>query len=235
MRFSAIIIAHNEEKFIGDAITSLLKQSVPRTEYEIIAVVDALSLDNTFLRAKEAGADIVVHEKTGGTNFARQMGVDKSRGEIVAFLDADCTAPHDWLEKIGAVLSQKGVAGMSGPYNHGFTGITKLLDRFYNHILLPTLPHILHFLFRKKAGVMIGGNMAMWRWALDKIGGLPPLKFYGDDGATAILLSRKVGKVLFDPNVVVHTSPRRFQKGLLGPVFKYAKVYLGVYFSKQYK
>ncbi len=235
MRFSAIIIARNEEKFISESIASLLNQSIPRSDYEIIAVVDALSLDNTFLRAKEAGADKVIHEKTGGTNPARQRGVAESKGDIVAFLDADCMAPHDWLKKIEKVLMQNGVAGVSGPYGHGFKGITNILDAFYNHALLPALPRILHFVFRRKAGVMIGGNMAMWRSALNTIGGLPPLKFYGDDAATAMLLTRKVGKIIFDQNIVVRTSPRRFAKGLLKPVLRYGRVYLGVYFSKLYR
>lgn len=235
MKFSAIIIARDEEKSIGNAITSLLNQSVPREEYEIIAVVDALSVDNTYICAQKAGADIIVHEKIGGTNLSRQLGVKKSRGDIVAFLDADCTASYDWLEKIERTLLDNGVVGVSGPYEHAFKGLRKKLDFLYNHLMLPTLPHILHVLFRKKAGVMIGGNMAAWRWAIDKIGGLPPLKFYGDDAAIAMLLSRKCGTVVFNPSLVVHTSPRRFKNGLLKPVMHYAKAYLEVYFDKKYR
>lgn len=232
VRFSVVIPAYNEERFIAKTVASLKHLTTSRDQYEII-VVDNNSADNTTEAAKRAGADIVVTETTKGTNFARQRGVDESHGAIIAFLDADSQAPQDWLMRIEKVLNRPGVAAVGGTYDHGFQGWRRTVDTFYTHTIIPRIPKVLHFFFRKRAGVLIGGNFATWRWALDKVGGLPPLAFYGDDAATAMLLSRHVGKVIFDPTITVKSSPRRFEKhGMFMQAARYAFHYFKVYFQK---
>lgn len=235
MKFSVVIPALNEAKRIQKTIRILSNQSVGRRNYEIV-VVDNKSTDATINLAKEAGADIVISEKLKGTNFARQRGVEISNGEIIAFLDADCEPGKDWLARIEYDLHHPGVAAVSGPYDYGFTGLKKFFANLFTNVLFPLLPDILYLLFGRKAGVMIGGNFAAWRSAINKIGGLPPLAFWGDDGATAMLFSRRVGKVVFDTKLIVKSSPRRFEKeGMLKLQAKYSKAYFKVYFSKDYE
>lgn len=234
IKFSVVVPAFNEAEFIGPAVKTLEKQTVPRNSYEII-VVDNNSTDDTAKIARKAGADKVVHESQPGTNFARQRGVLESEGEIVAFLDADSEPIPEWLEKIGKDLEKPGASGVSGPYDYGFrNSFIRVLDRLYARFILVHLDQILFFVFRRKAGMIFGGNFAAWRWAIDKIGGLPPLKFWGDDGATAMLLSRKAGRVIFDPELIVKSSPRRFEKdGMLSLLFRYIRAYLKVYFRSE--
>lgn len=229
-----IIPAYNEAQYIELAIKALQKQIVPRKDFEII-VVDNNSEDNTAEIAKKAGADKVVKETKQGTNMARQRGADESKGEIIAFLDADSEPPPDWLEKIKKNLDRSGVAAVSGPYDYGFKGIKKLANKIYTNLLIPLTPKILHLIFRKKAGVILGGNFAIRRPALLKIGGLPPLEFFGDEAAIAMLVSRNVGEVFFDSKLTIKSSPRRFQKyGLLSTVSKYVYHYLKIYFSRTF-
>ncbi len=235
MKFSIVIPALNEAKNIKRGIKALQHQNIPRSDYEII-IVDNRSTDGTTRIAKQAGADIVISEKLQGTNFARQRGVMVSKGKIVAFLDADCVPGRDWLQRIEKNLRQNGVAAVSGPYDYGFTGFSALAAFFFNSILFPRLAHIMYFIFGRKTGIMIFGNSAIWRSAINTIGGLPPLAFWGDDTATATLLSRRVGKVIFDPNLIVKSSPRRFEKeGLVRLQTKYTRAFLKVYFSKDYE
>ena len=235
MKISIVIPALNEAKNIKRGIKALQHQTIPREQYEIV-VIDNLSKDGTPKIARQAGADIVVSQHLKGTNFARQKGVDVSSGKIVAFLDADCVPGPDWLEKIEANLRQPGVAGVSGPYDYGFTGLNAVGAWFFNVFLLPRLGSLVYFIFGRKMGVMIFGNSAAWRSAIKKIGGLPPLAFWGDDSATAALLSRRVGKVVFDPHLIIKSSPRRFDKeGLFKLQKKYAQAFFKVYFSKDYE
>ena len=230
-KFSVIIPVYNEEGYIKLAIIALKNQNLPRQDFEII-VVDNNSNDATAEVAKNAGADKVVKELKQGTNMARQRGFLESRGKIVVFLDADSKPPIDWLTKIKKILLQKDVAAVSGPFDYQFQGFKKILDFIYVHFILSYLDKFLYFFFRKKAGVIIGGNFAAWRWAIEKIGGLPPLKFFGDDAAIAMLLSREAGKVIFTPQLKVISSQRRFEKqGFLKLAFKYARSYLKIYFS----
>lgn len=235
IKFSIVIPAYNEEESIGRAVRSLLKLNYPRSQYEII-VVDNNSVDNTSSMAKAAGADKVFLEKSKGTNFARERGRKEASGEIIAFLDADSEAYPDWLIKIEKSLNMPGVVVVSGPYDHGFEGMRRRLDDIYQIYILPVVPKILHFLFRRKAGVLIGGNFAGWAAAFERIGGLPPLRFWGDDVAIAMLISRRVGKVLFDPYFRVKSSTRRFEKeGFFSLFLRYAWTYLKIYFSKDYR
>lgn len=235
MKFSIVIPAYNEAEEIGATVHSLLGQTWPRQEYEII-VVDNNSTDDTAERAQQAGADQVLHESQKGTNFARECGRRAATGEIVCFMDADCQAPNNWLELIEKGLRQPGVAAISGPYDYGFTGLTRILDKIYVDFLLPRLDRILYFIFRRKTGVIIGGNFAASAESLHTIGGLPPIAFWGDDTAIALLLSRKVGRVVFDPNLKVKSSPRRFQKkGLIRTNLRYIFAYAKLYFSKEYR
>jgi glycosyltransferase involved in cell wall biosynthesis len=235
MRFSVVIPALNEAKRIQRVIKILSDQSVGRKNYEIV-VIDSKSPDGTAKLAREAGADIVVSEKLKGTNFARQRGVEVSHGTIVAFLDADCEPRKDWLARIEYNLQQPGVAAVSGPYDYGFKGLKRFFANAFTNVLFPSLPDILFLIFGRKAGVMIGGNFAAWRTSIEKIGGLPPLAFWGDDGATAMLFSRHVGKVVFDTRLVVDSSPRRFEKeGMFKLQKKYSQAYFKVYFSKDYE
>lgn len=232
-KFSVVIPAFNEERFIRRAVLSAIKQSITRNDYEII-VVDNNSADKTSEIAKEAGADKVILEKEKGTNIARQTGVNYSSGKIIAFLDADCEAPQNWLSHIEKNLSKKGVFATSGPYDHDFTGINGIIDHIYTQRIMPMLPSVLYQLFGEKAGVIQGGNFALHRRTLDAIGGLPPLAFYGDDAATAMLLARNIGNIFFDRTLLVKSSPRRYEENLLRPALKYALEYFKVYFSKEY-
>ncbi|TSC59512.1 MAG: glycosyl transferase [Parcubacteria group bacterium LiPW_15] len=235
MRFSIVIPAYNEEEVIAKTLGSLRRLGTPRRDYEII-VVDNNSKDRTGEIARANKADKVIFEREPGTNFAREAGRKAAEGEIIAFLDADSTPPMDWLSRIEADLSEPGMAAVSGPFDYGFKGIMRFVDKAYSKHFLPNVPKILRTLFWRKAGVIIGGNFAAWNWALEKIGGLPPLKFYGDDVAIAMLLSRHVGKVRFDPELSVKSSPRRFEKeGLFATNFRYIGAYLKIYFSKEFR
>lgn len=231
MKFSIVIPGYNEEKLIDRPIKALLKQSVPRKNFEII-VVDNNSTDKTKQVSRKAGADIVVTEKEKGTNLARQKGVDVSQGKIIAFLDADCEPPQDWLKKIEKILKQKGVSAVSGPYDYGFTGWRHLLERLYTHLLFTHLDTTFFILFGRRAGEIMGGNFATTRKAIEKIGGLPPIIFHGDDSSIAMLMARNVGRVIFTTDLIVKSSPRRFEKrGLFRTTLLYAYYYFKSYFS----
>ena len=86
---SVIIPAHNEEKYIGQAIESIKGQdfSLP---YEII-VVDNASEDKTSEIAERLSVKVVRESKLGLT-WARERGYKESQGEILAYLDADSIA-----------------------------------------------------------------------------------------------------------------------------------------------
>jgi glycosyltransferase involved in cell wall biosynthesis len=234
MKFSVVIPDYNESENIVKAIKALSVQTVARSDLEII-VVDNNSTDNSAAAAAAAGADLVIEEKKQGTNMARQAGLARAQGETIAFLDADNLPPPEWLEKIAADLADKRFAAVSGPYDFGFSGLKKILSTIYLNLFMANSPRLLKLLFRRKSGIIIGGNFAARREVFTAIGGIPPLAFWGDDAAIAMLISRRVGPVLFDPKLIVKSSPRRFERsGFFKLPWNYLRAYFKIFFSDEF-
>ncbi|MEZ5346338.1 MAG: glycosyltransferase family A protein [Pyrinomonadaceae bacterium] len=82
---SVVIPAYNSRRYIGEAIESVLRQTLPVSE---IIVVDNNCTDGTQLIAKELGAKLV-YQQIQGASAARNRGIEAARGPWIAFLDAD--------------------------------------------------------------------------------------------------------------------------------------------------
>jgi glycosyltransferase involved in cell wall biosynthesis len=101
---SIIIPALNEEAFIGNCLTSIKKLNTENLCCEII-VVDNGSDDNTTQISESYGARVLI-KKDGTISALRNYGARASKGEVLAFLDADCMVPNDWLERSLYYLSE---------------------------------------------------------------------------------------------------------------------------------
>lgn len=110
MKASIIVITYNEEKNIKDCLESLTKQDHP--DYEIL-VVDA-SEDKTAEIASTFKTVKVIKAKRKGFGIQRNIGIKLSQGDSIAFTDADCTAPKNWLATAITSLEKHGAAGIGG-------------------------------------------------------------------------------------------------------------------------
>jgi len=72
-----------------------------------IIVVDNGSCDKTVEICKSYGAKVLL-KKEGTIASLRNYGAKTSRGDLLAFLDADCVAPENWLEKALTYLNGDG-------------------------------------------------------------------------------------------------------------------------------
>lgn len=92
---SVIVPVYNTKKeYIEKCIDSILKQTYQ--EMEIIIVDDGSEKATAELCDNLSSLDkriIIKHKKNGGVSSARNLGLQISRGEYVAFVDAD-----DWVE-----------------------------------------------------------------------------------------------------------------------------------------
>ncbi len=85
---SLIVAAHDEEAVIGAKARNALALDYPRELLEVIVACDGCA-DATAERSREAGADVVLELPRGGKIAAQDAAVERARGEIVAFSDAN--------------------------------------------------------------------------------------------------------------------------------------------------
>ena len=87
---SVIIPAYNVDKFLGECVRSLLCQTY--TNYEII-IIDDGSTDNTYVIGEsltfESTKVKVFRQENQGVSVARNVGMQKAKGEFYVFVDAD--------------------------------------------------------------------------------------------------------------------------------------------------
>lgn len=99
-RFVSIIIpALNEEKNIGRCLDSIAEMDCAKSNYEVM-VIDNGSRDTTLEIAESYKSKLSITTISApGVNIAalRNIGAAKSRGDILAFVDADCTVSINWI------------------------------------------------------------------------------------------------------------------------------------------
>lgn len=86
---TALIDTYNQERFIADAMESVLAQDFPAAEMEIL-VVDDGSTDGTCEQVRRFGDRVrYIRKDNGGQASALNRGFAEARGQIVAMLDGD--------------------------------------------------------------------------------------------------------------------------------------------------
>ncbi len=96
-KISVIIPTFNRERFVPQAVESIVRQSF--RDYEII-VVDDGSTDHTQKALEPYAGRILYHYQTNaGVSAARNAGIRLARGEWVAFLDSDDEWDADYLSR----------------------------------------------------------------------------------------------------------------------------------------
>ncbi len=193
-KITVIVPAYNEEDLIAGCLDSLLHQTLEKEHYEII-VVDNNSKDLTARIAMSKGVRVEKELKKGYVHAIRK-GIEVSHTELIAFTDADCRVPPNWLEQILAHFeSSAKVVGVGGKL--AFYDIHPIMDKTFRSIL-----------YLNKA--LPGNNMAIKREALNRIGGVDPKVNLTVDYWLTLKL-RKVGRLKVDRRLVVNTSGRRFR------------------------
>jgi len=99
--FSIIISTYNQEKFIEDAIESVLNQDFPKSEFEII-VVDDGSTDKTYEKVKKYKEKIkYIYKENKGQASCYNVGINIAEGKYISLLDADDYFLPEKLKKVG--------------------------------------------------------------------------------------------------------------------------------------
>ena len=85
-------------------LKSIFSQDYNTKDYEVIVVDDASS-DGTssivkIMAKKHKNLRLIRNRQNMGPAYSRNQGIKKSRGNIIAFTDDDCSVDNDWLRSI---------------------------------------------------------------------------------------------------------------------------------------
>lgn len=218
MTISVIVCAHNEERFLGPCLHSLLAQS--RIPDEILVINNASS-DGTRRVAADIPGVRVIDEPRKGLVVARERGRLEATGDLLVYVDADCRAPLSWLERIAARFeSNEHLLALSGNYRfYDWDWWGRTLLRAYDFSLGPATHVLVKYILRIGV-VFYGGNFAVRRAALARIDGFDTsIEFHGEDTNLGRRLSR-LGNVELRYDCFLYTSARRYNAMGKAAVFR---------------
>jgi len=109
---SIIVTTFNDQALIKECLFSVVNAKYPAHLKEII-VVDNGSTDKTTELIEEFPVLILI-EKRKGVCFARNKGIESSKGEIIVFTDPDCLVSKNWLGLLIQSFADKSVGIVAG-------------------------------------------------------------------------------------------------------------------------
>ncbi|MDD5355140.1 MAG: glycosyltransferase family 2 protein [Candidatus Omnitrophica bacterium] len=157
MQISVIIPVHNDYKHLELCLRSI--QVADPQPQEVIVVDDGSTHDIGALVKEFPFAQVIRQKTRMGAGYARYIGVQAAKGDVVAFLDSDCYINPDWFGVICTHL-RKDIGGIAGRY---IPCNTDHFVAFYEIVDISTCYS------RKTAAEtkdVVGGCCAFWKHAL---------------------------------------------------------------------
>jgi poly(ribitol-phosphate) beta-N-acetylglucosaminyltransferase len=145
VKMSVVIAVYNTGKYIEPCIESLLAQSLPSNEYELIFVDDG-STDATPERLDRLAAEhdnvTTIHiPNSGWPGKPRNVGIDAARGEYVYFVDHDDSLAPEALERMYNLASANDADVIIGKIaGHGRRVPRTLFRRNFESCTIETAP-----------------------------------------------------------------------------------------------
>ncbi|MFC1789844.1 glycosyltransferase family 2 protein [Patescibacteria group bacterium] len=116
---SVIVPCRNEEKFITECLESIISNDYPNEKLEIL-VMDGMSEDRTkeivekLIIQKPKSKIALIENSKKITPVAMNLGIKKSKGEIIIKMDAHCRYKKDYISKCVKHLEESGAKNVGG-------------------------------------------------------------------------------------------------------------------------
>lgn len=217
LKISVVITAYNEEQYLPTCLQSVFSSDFPKDEFEVV-VVNNNSKDSSAEIAKKFGARVLNEEKQGYV-YALSHGMNEALGEIIAVTDADTVVSKNWLSEIEKSFIDKNVIAVTGMSDlKSLNFFSKLVSGFGFYTFVK-----FNFLIGKPH--LSGFNFAVRRQPFVKAGGLNTNYQMSPDVELGLRM-KKFGKIIFNKQMVAHTSMRRWKEGYLSTANMYIKGYI---------
>lgn len=204
-KISVIIPTLNESENIAGCIKHLVNQTKKPTE---IIVVDNGSEDKTReiikeIKKKNPNLNLrLFYYPYGNQIEAREFGIKKAVGEIIASIDAEANPRKDWIENINEIFEDQKIVGVGG--KSSFRNKGKIFNFFYRLTYYYTLIGLHMYCIG-------GGNSAFRKSAFESVNGYKGLRelrkkeniHYAKDDYFLTRKLERVGKIKFCPELFV--------------------------------
>jgi len=203
MKYSFIIPAYNEEKYISNCIKSIKNQTLK--DFEII-VVDNGCTDKTSDIAKRLGCKVVKESKRS-LSLARNKGAQVSRGNFLCFVDADGILSKNWLLEAEKKISKRNLDAVSGLVYFYHKNILKKI--WYNiYTFFAFLGVEILYVFGKRL-YLVGNNLVIKKSLFNKLGKFKPI-ICEDFWLSINYWKLKNRNCFFNPKMIISYSSRGF-------------------------
>ncbi len=206
-KVSVIVLVYNAENNIATLIESLLDLDYPKELLEII-IVDNNSSDMTKEIAKQFPVKLLEEKNIQSSYAARNRGIHNAKGEILAFIDSDCTATPPWVKEGVKVLVYEDADLVGGKVEFVYSK-NKTAAELYDSIT-----HMQNEIYIKELKVSSTANLFVKSSLFNEIGMFPDrvksggdLQWTGKAVANGFLL-------VYSPEAIVN-HPTRSIKALL--------------------
>jgi glycosyltransferase involved in cell wall biosynthesis len=233
MVVSVIIPTLNEARHIKTCLHSLLNQSYPKDQYEVL-VVDSDSTDGTIeivkaCCSKHNNVSLIFEDKKSAS-AARNKGIEMAKGKIIAFIDADTIISEGWIDQIIGSFDDTPQLGVVGgpdftpnddPYIARMIGLTENSEA-----------RVSKFKDKEAAMMIKSCNCGCLKEVLDNVGyfdeDVPPM-FYFDETPLWLKMIANGYKAYFNPKMNVFHRRQSSVKEFLKIAYRYgaSKAMLG--------
>lgn len=218
VNISVIICSYNREKYIAEAVLSLIQQDYDRVFYEVI-VVDNNSKDNTelvcrsIINAHPEHSIFYYTEHKQGSSYARNTGAFYARGSLLCFMDDDALAENEFLKNIWNFhLNNREIEGFGGRIIPRYVPAEPEWMSPWVASLVGNFDYAAHITEFTSNRYPLESNMIVTKKAFEEIGGfnsaLPGVKGnlrIGGEGKDFFMrLKEKGHTIYYVPNIIVH-------------------------------
>ena len=205
-----MIPSYNSSEYIRKCLCSLRLQKC-EISFEII-LVDS-SDDGTDKIVRKEFPEVKTIKCRGRTyvGSARNIGIENARGEIILFIDTDCIAPPDWVDRMYRAIKKSNADAVGGGLENGTpSSITGTVGYYLEFFRFFPDRHSKYNDRLEKASFLVGANCGFKRTLFDKI------KYYdgfdetkvGEDFYFCWQLLQKAKQISFAPGIFVRHQNR---------------------------
>ncbi|SHN31782.1 Glycosyl transferase family 2 [Cyclobacterium lianum] len=226
---SIIIPTYLDDERLYMCLKSIDNQSLDKSEFEVIVINNCPKKDISINLKEFRKLNLqFFDEPLKGSYAARNMGIEKSTGEILAFTDSDCIVGKDWLLNAKEIfeddrLNRIGV--LTGPVDLIFKDNNSLSDAeiYEKYTAFTTESYA-------KDGFAITANWFSYRFVIDEFGKFNSSLMSNGDSELSGKISSKYF-VKFSSNIIIY-HPARYKIPDL--VNKYRRIVGGTFVRKFY-